>query len=235
VRYLFIILASLSVIGCVSVQSSEKYLQPSVKNISNNLVLNADFETVWGNLIKNLSSQYFVINNISKESRLLNVSFTSDEPDKFIDCGSMYRSFKSSHYPDASGTKIYSVASNNVKFLTTVKAPPPPGGVIVLYESNPFYTLQVLKTTKLEGRTNIFVAPKGNKTEIRANTRYIFTNAARVRNLTLKIPVPSDSWSVSFNSNGTGTKNLLSTDGETIEVSCVSKGILEANILKAAD
>jgi hypothetical protein len=50
--------------GCAT--SSLSYNKPYEEIIENSVVVNEKFEIVWDRLVKNLSSDFFVINNIEK-------------------------------------------------------------------------------------------------------------------------------------------------------------------------
>src|SRR3546814_8710634 len=68
--------------------SSDLPTQPS---LTNSRTVNAGFEETWDRLVRNLSSEFFVINNIEKASRIINVSFQTDAPERYVDCGVTHR------------------------------------------------------------------------------------------------------------------------------------------------
>jgi hypothetical protein len=53
----------------------------------NERVVPLGFDAAWTRLIDHASQTFFVIDNVAKESGLLTLSFGSDNPAKFIDCG----------------------------------------------------------------------------------------------------------------------------------------------------
>lgn len=57
--------------GCAT--STVSYAPPSESNIQNSKQVNQPFDALWDQLIKKLSSDFFVINNIDKNSRLINL------------------------------------------------------------------------------------------------------------------------------------------------------------------
>ena len=84
INIVFICLITLS--GCAT--SSLNYSPPSTSyTIKHSVQINEDFEVVWDRLVKNLASDFFVINNIEKNSRIINVSFSASKPTDFVDCG----------------------------------------------------------------------------------------------------------------------------------------------------
>ena len=62
--------------GCAT--SSINYTPPEITKIDNQVTIDEDFEIVWDRLVKNLASDFFVINNIEKSSRIINVSFSTN-------------------------------------------------------------------------------------------------------------------------------------------------------------
>jgi len=64
------------------------YTPPKVPTTiaSNSAIVDQPRETFWRAFIPTLSTQFFVINNLDKETGLINLSFGGD-PQQFIDCG----------------------------------------------------------------------------------------------------------------------------------------------------
>ena len=73
------VIAVLLTSGCVA--TVPKYSPPLMSGTpTNEVVLPENFEVVWKRLVKNLSADFFVINNIEKASRLINISFSANQP-----------------------------------------------------------------------------------------------------------------------------------------------------------
>ena len=171
--------------------------------------------------MRSLAKSFFVVNNIEKESRLINVSFSTNSPEKYIDCGSTARTFT---LGDEKQNYYYEVAADSSYKYGAGKS------------QNGAFSLvgYVDRTTKLEGRINIYVAPKDERTEVTVNTRYILTlsTGGRITAVNMygqivesKSLTPSSS-DISFNTN----QPNKSKEG----IVCFSKGILEAEILEMA-
>ncbi len=98
--------------GCVtSGQSNREYAAPGTKVApTSEILLNEPFDTVWDRLVGRLATGFFVINNIDKASRLINVSYSSDSPGEFIDCGRSTRQFS---FHGESHTYTYQVAETS--------------------------------------------------------------------------------------------------------------------------
>lgn len=140
--------------GCAT--SKMDYVEPQVIRVENTKVVNQPFDLVWDKLVRNLSSDFFVINNIDKNSRLINISFSSHKPSEFVDCGRSNRSFQ-----NARGSENYSYATADSAAFSSTN----PQG----------HAFNVKRTTKLEGRSNIYVAPEGSGTSIVVNTKYVIS------------------------------------------------------------
>ena len=58
-------------------------------NVSNTITVNKSKEEVWKELIPQIGKNFFVINNLDKESGIINISYSGD-PERYIDCGEIY-------------------------------------------------------------------------------------------------------------------------------------------------
>lgn len=112
------------------------------------------FEVVWDCLVKNLASDSFVINNIEKDSRIINVSFSSSKPTEFVDCGNTTRTFS-----NARGKKTYSYKTE--------------GSARYTYSNDQSEAFNVVRSAKLNGRKNIYLAPLSDGTLLNINTKYV--------------------------------------------------------------
>ena len=137
------------------------YEKNTFTQINNQKVVEDSFDNVWDRLVSGLSRTFYVINNIDKESRLINVSFNmNDQLSNYVDCGTSKREFQLVDFADS---VIYEVA-NSSSYFTTSTAPPNPN---VSYH-------KVFRNTSLEGRANVYIAPSEKGTTIMVNTRYVF-------------------------------------------------------------
>src|ERR1035437_6283960 len=83
-KYVLLLLPLLFV-GCGIVQISKDYTPPSKKNkIINKTIINGSKDVVWKKVISNLSQNFFVVNNLDKESGFINVSYSGD-PEEYVD------------------------------------------------------------------------------------------------------------------------------------------------------
>ena len=161
-RYLALVLFLASCASAPVLQDFS-YQAGSLKKIENRIQLDEDFDIVWDRLVGNLSKTFYVINNIDKESRLLNVSFSlNNKLSDYIDCGESTRSFE---LGELSENITYKVADSS-NYLSESTSPPNPN---VTYH-------RAFRDTSLEGRANIYIAPESNgKTTVMINNRYIMS------------------------------------------------------------
>jgi len=172
-----------------------------------------------------LAKSFYVINNIDKESRIINVSFSSQKADDYVDCGRTQRTFKEG---DVNESFNYAVAARSTFKVAAARQEHPAF-------SNYFL---VTREPQLEGRANIYIAPSSsdpNRTTISVNTRYILTVKVRGEgfakhisgNVQTRGRSPEETFTHTFN-----TANSSSTDaGGGVNVVCFAKGTLEREIL----
>jgi len=149
--------------GCAMTGTSAyRYTPPVKSSVQNELLVPRTFDSVWDALVRELSKSFFVINNIDKASRLINLSFSTDRPEDFIDCGSSHRTY------DREGEHtVYdyqTCASMNYKIASK-------GGAF----ENLAVTQHLNRRTDLEGRINIVVTPQGESTSVAVNCKYVFS------------------------------------------------------------
>jgi hypothetical protein len=207
----------LSVTGC-STTSTSNYAPPDSNEIKNRRIVNQDFEQTWDRLVRELSADFFVINNIEKASRIINVSFSVSKPEEYVDCGISNRSFTNPQgktenytYPSASTSSFWVGA-----------------------DQPPHFPIALTRTTDLEGRVNIYVAPVQNtkQTEIVVNSKYsLGVKQEGILHNMYMVPVSQV------------TPSTIKINFETLKPSaqdskspiCKSKGVLEQRILGLVD
>lgn len=148
-KYCVVVL--LIVCGC---SHDFRYTKPtSSYDIKNSIIIDKPKDIVWPELVSALSGTFFVINNIDKDSGLINVD-CSGNPEQFVDCGKIYSSIQNLagkriyNFPAAIAYKEYEIWTNT---LTPVK-----------------------RKMEFSGKINIIVKEAGKeKTEIAVNTKYV--------------------------------------------------------------
>ena len=184
---------------------------------------------VWDAMVKNMAQSFFVINNIDKNSRIINISFSSDKPQDYVDCGRTKRTFD-----DGKTTETYEYGTTD-SFATYIAAS----------DNQPHPSVSqrfvFVRNAKLEGRANIYVAPEGNETLVSVNTKSVVRialsgevqNVHAMGNIVARQRLPPDSIEVTGVTKG-GTENTI-PHGTSIErITCYSTGNLEKAILELA-
>jgi hypothetical protein len=97
--------------------STFKYVGPArFFEVKNETVVEKPYTQVWDGLVKELSKSFYVINNIDKESRIINLSFSTNSPSEYVDCGKVNRTYsqggKTEEYNyDVAGPSEFKVAT----------------------------------------------------------------------------------------------------------------------------
>ena len=212
--------------GCAgqSAMYNLDYSLPEETAINNEIVVSSDYDKTWSDLVGEMSKSFYVINNIDKESRLINLSFSiNTNISDYVDCGISNKTFS---LAELNQRVSYKTADKSENYVSSTRNSAPP---------NTTY-FKIFRSPSLEGRANVYVAPKGENTIVSVNTRYIWDvtisyeeymfmplygthnlvrNKQRDPNLNVE--------SVSFNTNSVGS------NGEGI--TCVATGKFEQEIL----
>ena len=207
-----IILSSLMFVGCAS-KTDISYTPPQTNVEKNTRIFNGNIEKVWDATIKAVGESFFVIDNIERDSKIITLSFSVQNPNDFIDCGII--NITNSSGMSGRGTTSIQGAQATATYLATDGTPHPK---------------PTLRTTTLSGKSNIILSREGsNSTNVKVVTRY----ALLVNHEGSKwIPVGfggysqpmQSSQSVAFNTGeiGTGSKGQLQ---------CTSRYTLEDTLL----
>lgn len=191
--------------GCAT--STEIYMPPPGSGgVTNSKVVQKPFEHVWDQLVRQLSSDFFVINNIDKSSRLINLSFSAQRPSEYVDCGQTNRSFTNAH-----GTRNYSY--NTADSATFA------------FANQQGHVFNLNRRSRLEGRTNIYVAPEGPGTLVTVNTKYILNIDVEAFGLDGR-PAGRQSFVADVSTK---------TPGGYQDIQCYARGVIEQRILSFVD
>lgn len=191
--------------GCVAPPSKLDYTPPTEKQITNYKKVGANFETTWNKLIKELSEDFFVINNVEKASGLINLSFSSKTPTSFINCGETKRTFISGGKESAFEYRT----SDSADYVT---------------RSESGRVFSVKRTTSLDGRINILVSPEKDGTGVLVNAKYVFTVSSEGHDLVGRY-VGTDKNTLDFSTKSAASNGVIT---------CQSSGSIERRILHAA-
>jgi len=168
----------------------------------NSITLHQSKDEIWKKIIPALGKEFFVINNLDKDSGLINLSYSGD-PEKYIDCGRIV-----SYVSNARGERTYDFPASkaNQEYETL--------------ENGAYF--HVKRKMSLDGRINLIIEEKqGDQCIASVNTKYIVTKTIMLLNATGRYQTISDT--VSFNSGQWAT-----FDGGT---TCQPNGKLEGTLL----
>lgn len=88
-RFLFsILLMTMLMTGCAA-QTTTMVTRPVSEVEENTRVIRGNIDDVWKSAISALSKDFFVLDNIEKDSRIITLSYSGDDPTEYIDCGMM--------------------------------------------------------------------------------------------------------------------------------------------------
>ena len=211
--FILAIVCAFGTAGCAS--STLEYTPPAIHSqVKTERLIPIDFSEFWDAYVAELSKTFFVINNIEKESRIINVSFNANTPGEYIDCG--YSNRTSSHFSTGKKSFNYEVADSSY-YQAGVR------GTNILWNVN--------RSTSLDGRINIFMAPESDQTLLRVNALYVWSvNVSGITHLGETQPHLFPSITVTLSSGKAGEKG---EQGEKIQ--CRSKGVLEKVLLELVD
>ena len=169
------------VFSCATVGPTGTYVEPFGKySESYSYDVNAGFDEAWSALIDYSSTAFFGIDNFEKDSVLLTLSFGVEDPNQYIDCGT-----------------ILVMNGGNVTF----------DGSYVNYARTYNSAERIHNSAEFSGLMNISVREiDENTSNIRVNTRYIFTTTAEYYDPTLNIFRPTPSVIFSFDSGSSDTE-----------------------------
>ena len=196
------------VVGCAG---RFEYRPPnSIAPQKNSVEINKSKDEVWKIIVPALGKNFFVINNLDKESGIINISYSGD-PEKYVDCG-----YIESYVKNARGERTYYFPASSAHQTYEVMDMKQSGGLFFID-----------RKMNLEGRMNLIVeeiAP--NKTLVTANTKYILTKSGTVGNVQNASRSFSDT--ISFNTN---QSDRFPGSGSQAGTFCQANGNFEKEVL----
>lgn len=207
--------------GCATPGTSNIDYHPprTVGAFKNEISVAEPFDAVWDRLVGRLATGFFVINNIDKASRLINVSFSSESPERYVDCGQSTREFA---FNREQKTYAYQVAADSRYKATATWGP---------YNNLPSVA-EISRDTSLEGRLNVYVAPASlDGTKISVNVKYIIRISTSGTGTAYNaFGAPAQQFSVPASSSEIGFTTMESATKDSI--TCRATGELERTILE---
>jgi hypothetical protein len=159
-------------------------------------------------MIPALAKSFYVINNIDKDSGLINISYRGD-PEKYLNCGEVYYSVsdfgrkREYRFPGSRADQRYETRQG-------------------------IHLIRGHRTMDLNGRMNIiFEEISNNRTRITVNIRYILTKTIIHRYADRRIMPATSKQTISFDS-----RQRKSFPG--VKTTCQPTGLLEQGVLDLA-
>ena len=141
--------------GCVSSNYTYKQPKPLLK-IESTIAVNESKEKVWNKLVQGIGANFFVINNMDKQSGFINVSYSGD-PEKYVEGGDLHFDFsnlRGKRNYDFPATQAYA------QYETMIN-----GSLCA-----------ITRKMELDGRMNILIGEiDSSHTSVSVNTRYVLT------------------------------------------------------------
>lgn len=202
-RITIVLLLTVLIYGC-GATSNISYVSPNQNSpIEKSVTIDRDFDDTWNKMVENLSSDFLIINNLEKDSGLINVSFSSNSPSTYVTCGSSQREFKNLR---GEQRYIYDPAESTRYTMTNGPA-----------------AFNVVRNSSLNGRANIYLSENDKKTTIRVNAQ--FSVDVDINYYELATGRFANKFSTAFTPS---TSKAFTTDDG---VTCLSTGELEGVIL----
>lgn len=217
---------AISISGCATQgQNTYEYIKGDQIKIVNEITVDSPYSQVWDMLVRDLAKSFYVINNIDKESRIINVSLTSTEAEQYVDCGRSSRTY-------TEGSRVESF-NYNVASKTSFKVAAPGQE----HPSMRNYAI-INREPVLDARSNIYIAPllsDPSKTTVSINTRYVITLKTKGEAFAQHVsgaihnrgPIPEDSVILAFNTGTVATKEQQNAP----TLFCFANGRLEEDVL----
>lgn len=214
-RLSFIFLLLIFFSGCAGHYT---YTPPASSSPGNySIVLNEPKDTIWTKMVPKLGKKFFTINNLDKNSGLVNITYRGD-PEAYVDCGSTESVVK-----NVRGKRTYNfpVSRENQEFEAKT------GMKLFL----------VTRQMVLESKMNLIFEEMGkNKTKITANANYVLTNTQTNRQIsafmdtneagTMDYEPEKVTESINFNSTGSAVFKNTIANGK-----CQPTGKFESDVL----
>lgn len=205
----FLILLLLSFLAACA--GKAQYFPPmGPPSSQNSIIIDMSKDKFWKEIIPALGKSFFVINNLDKDSGIINVSYSGD-PEKYVDCGRIY-----SYVKNARGERTYNFPASRADQTYEVLNMEHGGGLFFID-----------RRMNLEGRINIIIEEISPKTcQITVNTKYVLTKSSTIRNVQGASSNNSDT--ISFIS---GQQAKFAGGGSYSGTLCQPNGNLEQEIL----
>ena len=216
--------------GCATPGTSTiNYAPPqNFTTIQNEIIVSKPFEAVWDSFVRELAKGFYVVNKLDKQSRVVTLSFSTNTPEEYVDCGIITRTYSRGNHRRTYKYQVASASAYIVAGSTGVNKKLPQTAVFS-------------RRLSLEGGVNIYVAPEDQNTRVSVNIRYFLTSKVegtyttenRYRRRIQSGTIPAQTFTSVFNTNQPVIVTM-GTPQRPLEGTCQSLGRLEKDILQLA-
>lgn len=192
-------------VGCAG---NYRYIPATYTSYQNMTVIREPFEQVWNKAVRAIGESFFVINNIAKDSKIMNLSYSGD-PEMYVDCGQV-----SSTVTNLRGTRTYEFPASRKE--VQYERMDAMGGLFF-----------VDRKMSLEGRINVIFEELGQKeTAVKVVVRYIVSRTGSYRKAGQTQASMLPTVTHSFNS---GQSDTVGVGGDL--ATCGPTGVMERDLL----
>ena len=184
---------------------SSNYVEPQPQEIAYQNFIEKESFTVWDSMVKKLSAAGFNVRKLDKNSGTMNLVYKSKKPGEFVDCG------------------IYTTEAYEERKIRSLSYNPADSALFSNIDDDD-NIVNVVRSSDLEAKASIFLAPNDDGTNVRINVKYDIKGRTKYYDQDNK-----------FSESKKFTYKLSSNGGfDNGNISCVSKGVIERQILDAA-
>lgn len=187
--------------GC----TSYVHKKPDEVTINNEKIINQSTDKVWANLFNQLYTDSFTVNSVDKNTGIINVTFKTDRPVNYIDCGIVKTNYRSSDKTNHEYTYNY---ADSTEYLHD--------------HNGQAYNAEV--KSDMEATITATVSPKNEYSIATIDVAYKLIRKTTSTNEIDKTSLPVKEEVFEFST----MKPYKSED-----ISCISTGVIEQNLLDA--
>lgn len=226
----FLALALVGVSACaIPGTSTLSRVGPPEDAVDTERVVSDEYAAVWERLTTALSSGPFVVEEARRGAGIIEASFSAVEPERYVDCGTTTRTYRRGNDRQSYTYPLAAAASYRWAMGTGSHGHLP-------------LTYAIDRDTDLDVRLRIRLVPEDDVTRVGATARYDLSIAVTgdyVLEAANGVPIDEgpivpQTYRVTFRTNQPNVTGL-GTEDDPVWVSCVSKGLVEGQVLEMAD
>ncbi|MCH5276368.1 MAG: hypothetical protein J1E80_00875 [Desulfovibrionaceae bacterium] len=180
--------------------------------INNSRTFDAPYDKVWDAAISSVGESFFVLENITRDSGIISITFLSKLPNNYIDCGII--------------TDSGQLYGGKKHYLSFPGAETPVKRILIFNAQNS----STVRYVYLTGKINLIFKEKSkNSTEVKVNTLYIVDITHEKSYIALGGPLSGTMQSITTEHKTTFTANEIGIFSDGVQ--CRSRFTLEQQLL----